>query len=49
MKNILDLLETVKDKKEYDGLYQMILMAITLRQQKRIWDTHYSVIKTDKI
>ena len=39
MKNILDLLETIKDKKEYEGLYQMILMAISLRHQYRIYNT----------
>jgi len=34
MSNFKELLSLTQNSKEYNGLYQMILMAITLRQQK---------------
>ncbi len=33
MNNFVELLKQTQNKIEYDGLYQMILMAIVLRQQ----------------
>jgi len=36
MSNFKELLSLTQNPKEHNGLYQMILMALTLRQQKTI-------------
>ncbi len=36
MNNFLELLKQAKSKEEYNGLYQIIIMVIILRQQLKL-------------